>query len=160
MRHDNRGVKIKLTEFQKGYLAGLIDGEGTICISKRFEKKRQKSFLWAEIVIGNVSLPLLENIKSIIGGFIYKVPPQKSHRPTHKQMYRLTRADMGIIRQILILLEPYLIVKKSQAKLMISFCNSRLNKSNTWTKAYSESDFEMQLEMKVLNKRGLEVAAC
>ena len=144
----------KLSVFQKGIIAMLIDCEGTIHISKRHYKKKNKIYLLAEIVVGNTCLPLLDKAQRIIGGSLREIKPCRTTRPNHKKMYRLERRDMHILHALLKSLLPHLIAKKHQAKLMIEYCHNRLQVGKTWAKAYTDRDFQIYEEMKQLNKRG------
>lgn len=118
-----------LNDFQKGYLAGLLDGEGSITIYKNTEKrgknKRTRSklgfTLGQSVKISNTNLELLNAVNQIALGRIYK-GSSKFH------LYYWQISDKKKIVELLEQVLPYLIVKKDRAIKMIEFCKSRLNR--------------------------------
>jgi len=63
---------------EASYLAGIIDGEGTITLTKLHSKENRRPI----ISIASTDIELLEYIKSIIGGNITK---KRNYSPTkHK----------------------------------------------------------------------------
>jgi len=132
----------KLTERQLGWLEGLIDGEGSIVLSKLNRRKKvQKGFTWhAFIEIGNTNLDLLNRIKEVTGiGSVYKNrlrggsslvsnPNDVRYKPCHA--YHL---GSNGLRELLPQLK--LIVKEKRRLLMLKALpllkdNQRRNKSN------------------------------
>ena len=92
---------------QYAYIAGLIDGEGYIGLT------RKDKHLWARIVIANCNLPLLEYAKSIVGGTI-----NKSGKPRERwsQGYRLA---LPYVKEWLPKVIPHLFGKKKKAILLL-----------------------------------------
>jgi hypothetical protein len=92
------------------YLAGILDGEG--CISAR-QGKRGIDF---RVVVGNVSLALMEWLTSRYGGTVY---PTKTKSPRHQPfwIWKCSRTEgVECLRAAL----PYLVVKREQAELFIA----------------------------------------
>ena len=55
-----------MTELEKGYIAGIIDGEGSICLTKSGKWRHPT------IQISSTTYEMLEYVQSIIGGTISK----------------------------------------------------------------------------------------
>jgi hypothetical protein len=93
------------------YLAGIIDGEGYIGLSK-FNVKGRKAFYKARIIISNCNMDLLNWIHKNFGGYVSK----KTKGPNDYQGYNLQigYADTWLPKVI-----PYLIGKKKKAILFI-----------------------------------------
>ena len=132
----------------KHYLAGFIDGEGSIAIYKHKDKRVQKGYtLHPRFEIANTNEEVLKAIKEVIGGKIKSKPKYKGC----KVVYCVEFQDYEQIKRALSIVSPFLIIKQKQAKLMIEFCNNRI-KSNG--KKYSNRDYEIANIFSTINKRG------
>ena len=130
------------------YLAGFVDGEGSIAIYKHKDSRVKKGYtLHSMFDIVNTDIKALKLINKLVQGRIKPKPKQKGC----KQVYLIQLQDYKQIKYILEIISPYLIVKTKQAELMIEFCKSRLNNKN---KRYSDRDYEIAELFTKLNKRG------
>ena len=102
-----------ITETQKAYAAGLLDGEGTIGVNKTGGTGYQ-------IGIANLNMQMLEFLQSTFGGKIYR-----QGNKNYKRWELFTKKE---VLEFLLLVEPYLIVKKKQSQLMIELLNTRVHK--------------------------------
>lgn len=99
---------VNITETDKAYLAGIIDGEGSITV----RECRPNSFQ-VYVRIAQSNRPFLENLRMLCGG-IGSVNDTKSSLSK-----RLTSAWAIASKQALLLLEavyPYLKIKRCQAE--------------------------------------------
>lgn len=134
-----------LTVAETAYIAGFLDGEGSIIIVFR---KPTSYYLTVRLAQSSKARQVLDWISEItgIGASINKNPTSEKH-------------DMGLTwacnsyaaTTLLIQLMPFLIVKKEQARLAIDF-HSRLQDptlrgDKVWQAEYKE-------QMGLLNKRG------
>lgn len=89
------------------YIAGLIDGEGYIGLT------RARGSFRPRVIISNCNLSLLENVKEIVGGYIVK---KSDPRENCMQGYNLTilRTD-GWLKNVI----PFLVGKKKKALLFL-----------------------------------------
>jgi len=132
-----------LTDFEKGYLAGLLDGEGTISVYKNTEKRigRKRSklgfTLGCHIRISNTNVELLRKVSEITGGKIYL--SSKNNRK--KKVYVCQINDKAKIVEILEQLFPFLIEKKKRASKIIEFCKSRINRPSLKS-GYTDKEIE------------------
>jgi len=92
--------RYEFLQAELGYIAGVIDGEGHI--AKKYMR----------VSVSNTSLPLMEWLKTRIGGCLYKKTIIKT---TTTQCYGwdITGAKA---RGLLVVILPFLLVKKDKAK--------------------------------------------
>lgn len=102
-----------LTPGEVAYLAGLIDGEGTIGI---YRQGRTKTFQLT-LVITNTSPALLAWLRPRIGGGVgWATRVKPWHRPAWQLVIRQDRAA-----RIIALCQPLLVIKGAQADLGLRF---------------------------------------
>lgn len=105
------------------YLAGIIDGEGTITIHRHPQYNRKTFALRPRIIVTNTHKGLIENLQDLHGGTIAK---QEARTVNYKPVYLWRISKTLDILSILLRCEPYMIIKKPHAELMIEYCRSRL----------------------------------
>ncbi len=101
-----------LTELEKAYIAGIFDGEGTIGF---YGGKSQDFSL--RLKLGNTNLEVVEWIQQHCGGWITS-RVLKVSKKTFWEWSIKRRAD---VVDILKAIQPYLIVKRTQADLLVDF---------------------------------------
>jgi hypothetical protein len=118
----------KLSEYEKGWLAGIIDSDGHLYFGRPKSKKYKNWRISVEV--SNINLPFLEKIREIIGYGsinIYSSREKKGYSPAYN--YKLTTRD-GIEK---LLCQLTLIVKETQRKLLleaIGLLEERKNETN------------------------------
>ena len=132
----------------KEYLAGFVDGEGSITLYKRKDIRTKKGFtINAKFSIGNTNQDFMKELNSCGGQpFIRKYNGENC-----KPLYELNIQDLKGIRVFLKAIQPYLIIKKKQAELMIEFIESRLSHKGS---GYTEREMEITGLITALNKKG------
>lgn len=107
----------------KAYIAGLIDGEGCICIAKRknghFPKAGKPWYYQPIVTISNTDKRMLDFVVNRYKGWITKPKPQKSHRKQIYSWFISGELMRSFLRDIL----PYLVIKRRQAEITLSFPN-------------------------------------
>ena len=106
---------------QLAYIAGIIDGEGTLCVGKYSTGNKNLSYR-PYFAIANTYVPMLEYIKSIIGG---KIVEQGKGRGC----YSLTLTADKIRRWLPEILN-HLVVKRDQAEVLLSFLDRQANNAS------------------------------
>jgi|GEM_PF-2455692 len=95
------------------YIAGLFDGEGCIIIGA--EKDTPSYFL--QVSVNNTNESLILWLKSLFGGYINVIHSKSiNHKDVHHWVLLREQAE-----KFLLLILPYLKIKKPQAELAISF---------------------------------------
>jgi len=133
----------QLSNFEAGYIACALDSEGHITLIKR------RGSYSPEVGIDNTNLKFVEWIQRRVGGL--KTVHTRQGK-TWKTSFRLLFTGIRRTLPLLRLFEPHLIVKRRQAQLVISFCESRLNRPLIAKPA--ENEVEIVREVRHLNKRG------
>ena len=144
------------------YLAGFIDGEGSLMITKSRSRKSGHVQYRARVTVCNTDRGILEEICRDHGGTIHKAGARKS---SWKPAYMLVWTD-GLIPNLLSLLGPHLRLKRIQAAVQLKFIHHKKQ-----TPRYSNGHFLVSLpreeirfrealyqQMKGLNARGVALS--
>lgn len=143
-----------LNDCEWAYLAGLIDGEGSIYIYKGTRKKR-----WINI---DPMLNITNTNQEIMNWLSKKLPYGNIAYRNRKQenckiCYSFAKCGFGIL-PVLNGILPYLVIKKKQAELVKKFIEIRLDQK--WQEPYSEELFTIYNEVKKLNQKGVQHENC
>lgn len=136
------------------YLAGLIDGEGYLgLIPSRVKGLKNQSF---EPVIkigmtGESILMLFNQLQATHGGHIEKRRLlTKGNRDAYTYSLKSRKKVLALLEQI----HPYLLVKKSQSKLLMVFCSlpSTHSRYNSYDPSILQQKIDMYFELKYLKQ--------
>lgn len=105
------------TEAELGYLAGLLDGEGSIYIGSRKEGKYINYNARFQIV--NTNFEVMNWVKNKFGGLTFIRERSKKNKKWKDSMEWFTTVKE--LDYLLIKLMPYLIIKKPHALIMQEF---------------------------------------
>ena len=148
-----------LNDFRKGYLAGIIDGEGTLMIRRHRALGSSTGYTYsAFLTIANTELSIIEAVKDMIeAGYICT---HKRKNVVQKDCYLFHVTRMKDVYRVLTELQDYFMSKRKQliCKLILEFCESRMSYTNTWKggrSVYTMREIEIFEEVKKLNKRGV-----
>ena len=140
-----------MTRFQKynlptllpevlSYVAGIIDGEGSIVIQRK-KKETKNGRIRFRIEIYNSNKEMLDWIaKKFRDGKVKEKNPLHISRRgygTKAQMYFWIVNKQEAVYKILVAILPYLIIKKSKAGKAIAFIEERVTNPRQWDKAGS-----------------------
>jgi len=146
-------TNINLSETQKAYLAGYLDGDGSITISMHKNKRNKRNLgLHYETSLISKHKWFIEELHKIIGGkiqsFIYEDSRSK------KEGYKIGFCNQTSALAFLKSVTPYLILKKKQAELMIKFLENRLEarREGGNNVIISDESWEMAHEIRRLNR--------
>lgn len=123
---------MNLTETEAAYIAGLIDGEGSILLTRHWIKNRKRYYYNVKVRLFNTNIEALEWVQiKVGGGSLFPFPNYRySNRfNTQKQMYILDfsrRLAVELLRRVL----PYLIVKRRQAEVILDYHEKTKHKMN------------------------------
>ena len=140
-------IPLRLTPEQKGYVAAMIDGEGSILMLSSKGGTRYNPV----IVIANTDKKLITYLHNLLGlGHIYVSKPKGKRRRqyilkigTHLEIFSLLKEVGG-----------YLISKKQLASLMVKYCKSRLDRGVKPGRniIYSKEEIEIAERIRALNE--------
>jgi hypothetical protein len=141
-------MKEMISELDKAYIAGFLDGEGTISLRwyegmqyNRHGNFRHVSHRLVDIQIVNTNLDVLRYIQSLYGGSIHS---KKETRENHKPVFRWRISGPNNAYAFLQDIRPYLRVKKAHVALALRFC-ATANKGEV---------VPILRDIRVLNQRG------
>ncbi len=107
-----------LSETQRAYLAGIIDGEGCIRMFRRAPQGTRNAAYTMYVSIANTSPLLRQWLETHLPVHVYWRPLNGSRNPRHKDGYSWILAGN---RQVMVFLReicPYLVIKREQADLL------------------------------------------
>jgi hypothetical protein len=103
----------KLNQFEKGWIAALVDGEGTVTLH-RSKLKNGETGYHPRLMIGNTNRELIEKVKTVIGsGHISRCKSKNEQKPLWA--YELSSRPL---EKLLPQITNHLIVKKRQAEIV------------------------------------------
>lgn len=141
---------------QLAYIAGILDGEGSIIISSARSKKSVNLSHSLNLVFANSDDELMLWLQHRCGGTMYMRPATAKW----KSMYRLEVYGRQA-EQLIYAICPFLIVKRARAAIAIAFFNLRdghrgRHRLDPETVAQRES---LKQRLHVLNRRGAPLQA-
>lgn len=140
-----------LTETELAYIAGIIDGEGTISLSRNKALHSLTGYRFQpRLTIANSNLELIHWLRerlSLGKPCVITSHSWRANKPVYVCSMMSFRV-IGLLKQIL----PYLIVKKEQAKLVMKYGELRKQKNFL---AYGLEEYELYKKVVGLNlKKG------
>lgn len=101
------------------YMAGIIDGEGCLTISRQIRKDRKNPSFKTSITVSNTDRRLVDIFHENFGGVIYET---KDNRVSKGWANSFTwHCSIGNSAIFLKAILPYLIAKKAQALMILEF---------------------------------------
>ena len=110
------------------YIAGIVDGEGSICISVSVSKRSRPSHV-LRVAVYNTCWDVIYYINALLPGNIVEDNWARKRNPNHKTKYILVwygRRAADVIELLL----PYLIIKREVANLALEM----------WYKCFDERE--------------------
>lgn len=150
-------IAINLSETEKAYLAGIIDGEGTLIATWQ---TKTKVFAF-EITVANTNKAVLEWIVKKVGvGGVYaeKRSPNSQYYKTRKYAYKYRLYRISQILPLITAIRPYMIIKRKQADLLEEIINAIVKEKQEHNKrngyVYSQQIHEIYKKLKEVNHKG------
>lgn len=135
------------------YLAGIIDGEGTI--NCQYFKARKEYRLRLYVV--NTDKKLIDWLHNNFGGYVYLAKRHKLNHPNWKDKYEWiyvpSKDDKDLIKSLI----PYLVIKKEQMVLFHKFLKTKNKSGQRLSENQKLIRIECYTEIRRLN--GYRVAA-
>ena len=134
-----------MDEVEKAYLAGIVDGEGTVTLTRH----RKEETPGPRVTVANNNLRLLEWIKSRAGGVIVS---KRKRKPHHNDSYAWCVQQNRAIR-FLGEIKQYLIVKKPHADLILQKYKSVTHRAGKYTPEMLKKKMRLVAQIRKLNQR-------
>lgn len=106
-----------MKETEKAYIAGLVDGDGSIMLLKCHTDRGIEDHI-LRLRIGQTTEPVLTWVKLVTG--VGNIHRPKRNSPLHRSRYEWSCAGKKAF-QVIQEIEPYLIVKKVHAAIAFRF---------------------------------------
>lgn len=137
-----------MTVQEKAYLAGIIDGEGTITLSRAHANEMPAP----KVSVANNDLGLLKWIKEKTGtGVIIKRGKRLLH---HKSQYVIDISDNSALI-LLAEIKEYLLIKKPHAELILSRYKAVTPRNGRYSEEILRRKMELVVEIRALNQRAV-----
>jgi hypothetical protein len=140
-----------LTSFDQGWITGIMDGEGTICLMY----SRPRDQIGVGVSVKSVTPVMQERLLALLGGC---VDMYKSHDVRHRDPCEWRLTSTVEVTAFLSVFGSRLVVKKEIANLALLFCERRLKKVRS--RRYLRDRLELIKDVhdyhraRQLNKRG------
>jgi len=151
----------KLTDFERGYLAGLVDGDGciTLNIARRRRAKKDSIQIRPTVFISSTSPEIIEYVMFLFrkAGFKWFYLDECNRgKQNRKNLIQIRIQDQLKVLAFLEAVTPFLRGKRRQAELVREFLRSRLSKRITGRgrAPYDKREVEIYMEVRKLNWRG------
>jgi hypothetical protein len=138
------------TSEKLSYLAGIIDGEGSITIeiqSQSIRHNRKCDYYSLRLIVTNTNLPLLNWIVENFGGNIR----QRKQVPNRRSCYTWSLCSHNAAT-LLKACEPYMIIKKAHAEVFYEFSTTMSNANVRLSDDLLSYRKDMYLKLKHINK--------
>ena len=135
-----------MVEIEKAYIAGLVDGEGSVTLSRKHRNETPSP----EVSIANNNLQLLDWVKNVVGAG--KITTKSKNKAHHAQSYTWSIRDNKAIC-FLNEIKDYLIVKKQQSWLIIRKYKMYTPRNGKYTPEMLRRKLELVAQIRKLNQR-------
>lgn len=134
-----------MEEAEKAYLAGIVDGEGTVTLMKHHKNETPTP----SVSVANCNMKLLKWIKARVGGVIVS---KKKYKTYHTDSFAWSvRQDRAI--RLLGEIRGYLIVKRPQAQLIVNRYKAVTHRTGRYTPGMLAKKMRLVAQIRALNQR-------
>lgn len=129
------------------YAAALVDGEGTIRVTRQLSGQRAR--FYPDVTVYNSERSLLLFLQGNYAGDIRETTSESRHKGKRVYEWRVRRAEA---KEFLREIEPHLIAKREQARLVLS-CPLGKSGRDTTPSEYQKME-DLHRKITILNRRG------
>lgn len=142
-----------MTSIKLAYIAGFIDGEGTIGLYKHVNQHVSNGFQFVpQLSVGHTSRNALLQLAYTLGGTV--CGPYKASNPKWKSTYQWTLTHNKALHAVSRIL-PYLSLKREQARLVIEAATIlKRRRGAAGHGAFPTRLLEIYDELQFLNRKG------
>jgi len=130
-------------EDRLNWLGGIIDGEGTVTVIKRVDKRWKQNCWQPRISIANTNLQIIEEIIDIlkINRIPYYLQSKKNPNPIWKKRYDVVICGIRRCNNAIPKLLRFLVAKKEKMQYLLEWCAYRL--SVPYNSTYNQNDLRL-----------------
>lgn len=165
-----------LSDAEIGWLAGILDGEGSILLFLGVKKGGKLNNVSPQVTVGNTEKEMIEEYVRLLkripagvhvvsrqpkcGGIPSTMTPKRAKK--YKLLYAASSVGFSRVKAILDVVTPCLITsKKRKAELILKFINQRFSNGVTRNRTtgaqyckipYTKEDYELMLEILSMQK--------
>ena len=135
------------------WLAGFIDADGCIRLSKGWKNKKEIHSLIPQVSIHNICLVTLNKAAEIVGEYCpgFQTSWKKRTSDKHSPMYNINIMGIKRCEPFIKTIRPYLVTKALEADLLTKFMGLRLN-AKSHNAHYSSEEYQIYFALKELKK--------
>lgn len=135
-----------MEEAEKSYIAGIVDGEGTVTLMRHHNNETPTPY----VSVANNSLVLLKWLKAKVGGGV--IVSKRKNKPHHSDSYAWYICQDRSLR-FLSEIRRYLVVKKPQADLLVEKYKSVTHRAGKYTPVMLSKKMRLVAQIRKLNQR-------
>lgn len=150
LRKMHLAKKLNLTETEKAYIAGIVDGEGYIGMIKGWRNTGRQYFT-PVIKISNTDIRIIDWLKDKLEG-LNLFNDVKPETETQKKVNNLQISGPPSVQALLEQIYPYMIIKKDKAEVIMQFTSTRINKPISYP--YDIDPMPIATKLNQMNKKG------
>jgi hypothetical protein len=148
-----------IREVDLAYLAGIIDGEGTVTLERNGTRRLSGVMGFSpKVIVANSNRALIQRVVDIfvmLGVTPYIKSQEAGKYSRGKVMYWVSTMSLTKCAKILRPLLPYLVAKNAQARIVLDFIERRGDSQLAKGKPYSEYELTLVQQIRALNFRGM-----
>lgn len=122
-----------LSDFDIGYLIGVIEGEG--CLNINAEKDKEKIRYRCSLAISNCDKIMVDYIRNMLQANVYKnrihlfrdLVHLHEDKPNWNKVYEFRLSDKMLLKELFAEIMPKMISKKEEAKILLEMLNEKDN---------------------------------
>lgn len=112
-------IKKEYSIAQCAYLAGIVDGEGSLYIGKFEGPTRRSPHYQTNLTVTNTSVELIDWLHVTFGGARSEYTPNQTPKNSRKKVYRWAAWSDQLLH-ICEIIQPFCVIKKREVELMIT----------------------------------------
>lgn len=145
-------------ESELAYLAGIVDGEGTITLERSGIRRLNGVMgLSPKVLVSNTDTAIIQfsiNVMERMGVVPHVKCQLGTYKGRRKTCYWLSVAGLAKTKKVLVPLLPFLVGKQAQARLLLDFIEYRGDPVLAKGKPYGDYELGLLEKVRALNFRG------
>lgn len=151
-----------MSESEIAYVAGITDGEGCLSVRRIGANRYKQSSFSFQLFVTNTNLEMLQYLKNVTGVGYINGPYIQNKDGANRRPYWKWRVPQGEAIPLLVLMQPWLIVKRKVTSLVFKLRESQNGLRNCFSLS-ADTVIEREriyAEIKEANRRGYLKKEC